>query len=50
MLDAAAVLKWYAEQGLDETIGEDAVDRFALKPSAPAVVAGAAVQIGRAHV
>ena len=34
MLDAAAVLKWYAEQGLDETIGEDAVDRFALKPSA----------------
>lgn len=45
MLDAAAVLKWYAEQGLDETIGEDAVDRFALKPSAPAVVAGAAVPV-----
>jgi len=36
MLDAAAVLKWYADQGLDETIGEDAVDRFALQPAAPA--------------
>ena len=45
MLDAAAVLKWYAEQGLDETIGEDAVDRFALKPSAPPAVAGAVAPV-----
>lgn len=45
MLDAAAVLKWYAEQGLDETIGEDAVDRFALMPPAPAAVAGAAAPV-----
>jgi uracil-DNA glycosylase family 4 len=45
MLDAAAVLKWYAEQGLDETIGEDAVDRFALTPPAPATVAGTAAPV-----
>ncbi len=45
MLDAAAVLKWYADQGLDETIGEDAVDRFALKPAAPAAVTGAAAPV-----
>ena len=28
MLDNAAVLKWYAEQGLDETIGEERDDPF----------------------
>lgn len=35
--DLAALLKWYVDHGLDETIGEDAVDRFALPPP-PVVV------------
>lgn len=35
MLEQAAALKWYAEQGLDETIGEDAIDRFSLVSAAP---------------
>lgn len=35
--DAAALLRWYVDHGLDETIGEDAIDRFALPP--PAAVA-----------
>jgi len=30
--DLAVLLKWYVDHGLDETIGEDAVDRFALPP------------------
>ena len=34
--DLAALLRWYVDNGLDETIGEVAVDRFA--PTAPAVV------------
>ena len=25
--DLAALLKWYADNGLDETIGEEAIDR-----------------------
>ncbi|TAJ88228.1 uracil-DNA glycosylase family protein [Reyranella sp.] len=35
---AAALLRWYVDQGLDEAIGEEAVDRFAL-PSPVAVTA-----------
>ena len=27
--DLASILKWYVEHGLDETIGEEAIDRFA---------------------
>ena len=38
--DAAALLRWYVEQGLDEAIGEEAIDRFALPP--PAAVPPAA--------
>src|SRR5215470_224731 len=34
--DLAALLRWYVDNGLDETIGEVAVDRFA--PPTPAVV------------
>ena len=34
--DAAALLRWYVDHGLDETIGEEAIDRFAAPP--PAVV------------
>lgn len=34
---AAALLRWYVDQGLDEAIGEDAVDRFALPPPAAAM-------------
>jgi uracil-DNA glycosylase family 4 len=30
--DLASLLKWYVDHGLDETIGEDAIDRFALPP------------------
>jgi uracil-DNA glycosylase family 4 len=30
--DIASLLRWYVDQGLDETIGEDAVDRFAAPP------------------
>lgn len=33
---AAALLRWYVDQGLDEAIGETAVDRFALPPPAGA--------------
>ena len=46
---AAALLRWYVDQGLDEAIGEEAVDRFALPPPAavttsvtPMVAPGAA--------
>lgn len=35
--DAAALLRWYVDHGLDETIGEDAIDRFALRPPAAIV-------------
>ena len=35
MLEHAAALRWYAEQGLEETIGEDAIDRFSLASTAP---------------
>lgn len=38
--DAAALLRWYVDHGIDETIGEEAIDRFALPP--PAAVAPAA--------
>jgi uracil-DNA glycosylase len=38
--DLAALLRWYVDQGLDETIGEEAVDRLA--PVAPALVSTAA--------
>src|SRR5260370_25031551 len=34
--DLAALLKWYVDNGLDETIGEEAVDRFAARPPAAA--------------
>src|SRR3954470_17300690 len=27
--DLESLLKWYVDQGIDETIGEDAIDRFA---------------------
>ena len=39
--DIASLLKWYVDHGLDETIGEEAVDRFALPPptAAPRAVA-----------
>ena len=35
--DAAALLRWYVDHGLDETIGEEAIDRFALPPPAAIV-------------
>jgi DNA polymerase len=37
MIDgAAALLRWYVEQGVDEAIGEEPIDRFAAPPPAPA--------------
>jgi len=33
--DLAALLRWYVEQGVDEAIGEEAIDRFALAPPTP---------------
>ncbi|MBN9091231.1 MAG: uracil-DNA glycosylase [Reyranella sp.] len=35
----AALLRWYVEQGVDEAIGEEPIDRFAAPPPAPAVAA-----------
>ena len=37
--DAAALLRWYVDHGLDETIGEEAIDRFALPPPTALVAA-----------
>jgi DNA polymerase len=33
--DLAALLRWYVDQGIDEAIGEEAVDRFALPAPVP---------------
>ena len=35
--DAAALLRWYVDHGIDETIGEEPIDRFALPPPVAAV-------------
>jgi DNA polymerase len=43
--DLAALLRWYVDNGLDETIGDVAVDRFA--PPAPAVASAAALAVQR---
>jgi len=37
--DAAALLRWYVDHGIDETIGEDAIDRFAIPPPVAVVTA-----------
>ncbi len=39
--DLASLLQWYVDHGLDETIGEEAVDRFALPPPAAPAPASA---------
>jgi len=39
---AAALLRWYVDSGVDEAIGEEPVDRFAIPPPPPAAVAPAA--------
>jgi DNA polymerase len=43
--DLASLLKWYVDQGIDETIGEEAVDRFAARPPAATAPAAVATQI-----
>jgi len=43
MEGAAALLRWYVEQGVDEAIGEEPIDRFAAPPPPPAAAAVAAV-------
>jgi DNA polymerase len=40
---AAALLRWYVEQGVDEAIGEEPIDRFAVPPPAAAPAAAAPV-------
>jgi uracil-DNA glycosylase family 4 len=40
--DIASLLKWYVDQGFDETVGEVAIDRFAAPPPAAAPTAIAA--------
>lgn len=42
--EAAALLRWYVEQGLDEVIGEEAIDRFAL-PSPAAATPAASIPL-----
>ncbi|HEY2876279.1 MAG TPA: uracil-DNA glycosylase [Reyranella sp.] len=39
---AAALLRWYVEQGVDEAIGEEPIDRFAAPPTPPAATTAAA--------
>jgi DNA polymerase len=39
---AAALLRWYVEQGVDEAIGEEPIDRFAAPPPPPAATTAAA--------
>lgn len=39
--DATTLLRWYVDHGIDETIGEEAIDRFALPP--PTALAAAPV-------
>jgi len=43
---AAALLRWYVEQGVDEAIGEEPIDRFAAPP--PPVAAAAVTPIAPA--
>ena len=40
---AAALLRWYVEQGVDEAIGEEPIDRFAVPPPSAAPAAAAPV-------
>jgi DNA polymerase len=42
--DLAALLRWYVDQGLDEAIGEEAVDRFAAPQPAPVAAAAQPVR------
>jgi uracil-DNA glycosylase family 4 len=37
--DLASLLKWYVDQGIDEAIGEEAIDRFAAPPPQAIAVA-----------
>ena len=39
MEGAAALLRWYVDNGVDEAIGEEPVDRFAIPPPPPAAAA-----------
>lgn len=46
-MEPVALLKWYVDQGVDETIGEEAVDRFASQPSVPPVSVAAVPTLPR---
>jgi DNA polymerase len=39
MEGAAALLRWYVDSGVDEAIGEEPIDRFAIPPPPPVVAA-----------
>ena len=45
--DPAALLRWYAESGVDEAIGDHAVDRFRMSPS-PSMSVSPPVHVGPA--
>jgi DNA polymerase len=45
--DLAALLRWYVDQGVDETIGEEPVDRFAIPAPAPVAMAVSPSQVAR---
>jgi len=43
--DMASLLRWYVDHGLDETIGEEAIDRFGVAPASLPLGNGLAVPI-----
>ena len=42
--DLAALLRWYVDQGVDEAVGEEAIDRFAMPQPAPVAAAAQRVR------
>ena len=50
MEGAAALLRWYVDNGVDEAIGEEPIDRFALPPPQPVAAVPAAVPVAKAPI
>ncbi len=50
MEGAAALLRWYVDNGVDEAIGEEPIDRFALPPPQPVAAVPAAVPVTKAPI
>ena len=47
MTDTAALLRWYVDQGVDEAVGEEPIDRFAAPPPSTVVAAAPAAAPAR---